>query len=77
MRESGGSACESNTPLPLRTTAGFEDRENHRILSASWMSPPHDLHLQFRIYQMHVSRFTRYADTCALDAAGEGGRLRQ
>jgi hypothetical protein len=35
----GGSACESNTPLPLRTTAGFEDREDHRILSASSESP--------------------------------------
>jgi len=31
----GGSACESNTPLPVRTTAGFEDREDHRIPSAS------------------------------------------
>jgi L-seryl-tRNA(Ser) seleniumtransferase len=40
------------------------------------MSPPHDLHLQFRIYQMHVSRFTRYAHTCAADAAGQGERLR-
>jgi len=35
IRRSGGSACESNTPLPVRTTAGFEDREDHRILSAS------------------------------------------
>ena len=35
--EIGGSACESNTPLPIRTTAGFEDWEDHRIPSASVM----------------------------------------
>jgi hypothetical protein len=31
----GGSACESNTPSPVGTTAGFEDREDHRIQGAS------------------------------------------
>jgi selenide,water dikinase len=32
---SGGSACGSNTPSPVRTTAGFEDREDHRTLRTS------------------------------------------